>query len=131
MDVGITPAGKPNNLFHFLLRIYVVQFPCIEYYYFTKGNTGYTLQTDFCYLMYAGNCGIQRVQTKSFPVPTDASGKELGQRVKFMHRKFKVQNTQLSIGDVPLMRASEMYLIEAEATRIWVTVLLLQQLCMN
>ncbi len=51
----------------------------------------------------------------NFPVPTDASGKELGQRVKFMHRKFKVQNTQLSIGDVPLMRASEMYLIEAEA----------------
>ena len=32
-----------------------------------------------------------------------------------MHRKFKVQNPQLSIGDVPLMRASEMYLIEAEA----------------
>jgi hypothetical protein len=32
-----------------------------------------------------------------------------------MQRKFKVQNTQLSIGDVPLMRASEMYLIEAEA----------------
>src|SRR6185436_8400710 len=50
-----------------------------------------------------------------FPVPTDASGKELGQRVKFMHRTFKVQNPQLSIGDVPLMRASEMFLIEAEA----------------
>jgi hypothetical protein len=51
----------------------------------------------------------------SFPVPVDASGKEIGKRVKFMQRKFKVQNTQLSIGDVPLMRASEMYLIEAEA----------------
>ena len=51
----------------------------------------------------------------SFPVPVDASGKEVGIRVKFMHRKFKVQNTDLSIGDVPLMRASEMYLIEAEA----------------
>ena len=52
---------------------------------------------------------------QSFPVPTDATGKETGKRVKFMHRKFKVQNPQLSIGDVPLMRASEMYLIEAEA----------------
>ena len=52
---------------------------------------------------------------KSFPVPMDASGKEVGNRVKFMHRKFKVQNPQLSIGDVPLMRASEMHLIEAEA----------------
>jgi starch-binding outer membrane protein, SusD/RagB family len=51
----------------------------------------------------------------SFPVPLDASGKEIGSRIKFMHRKFKVKNTQLSIGDVPLMRASEMYLIEAEA----------------
>lgn len=51
----------------------------------------------------------------SFPVPLDASGNEIGVRVKFMSRKFRVQNTQLSIGDVPLMRASEMYLIEAEA----------------
>jgi hypothetical protein len=52
---------------------------------------------------------------KAFPVPLDASGKEVGNRVKFMHRKFKVQNPELSIGDVPLMRASEMYLIQAEA----------------
>ncbi len=52
---------------------------------------------------------------KSFSVPVDASGKEIGQRVKFMQRKFSVQNPELSIGDVPLMRASEMYLIEAEA----------------
>ena len=51
----------------------------------------------------------------SFPVPVDASGKEVGKRVKFMSRKFTVQNPQMSIGDVPLMRASEMYLIEAEA----------------
>jgi len=51
----------------------------------------------------------------SFPVPVDAAGKEVGQRIKFMSRKFKVQDPQLSIGDVPLMRASEMYLIEAEA----------------
>ena len=52
---------------------------------------------------------------KSFPVPMDATGKEIGKRMKFMQRKFKVQNPELSIGDVPLMRASEMYLIEAEA----------------
>jgi hypothetical protein len=52
---------------------------------------------------------------KSFPVPVDASGKEIGTRVKFMQRKFKVQNPETSIGDVPLMRAAEMYLIEAEA----------------
>jgi hypothetical protein len=32
-----------------------------------------------------------------------------------MNRKFRVANTALSIGDVPLMRASEMFLIEAEA----------------
>jgi hypothetical protein len=51
----------------------------------------------------------------SFPVPLDASGKEVGARIKFIQRKFKVKDPQLSIGDVPLMRASEMYLIEAEA----------------
>jgi len=51
----------------------------------------------------------------AFPVPLDAAGKEVGARIKFMTRKFKVQDPQLSIGDVPLMRASEMYLIEAEA----------------
>ncbi|AEW00025.1 hypothetical protein A4D02_29190 [Niastella koreensis] len=51
----------------------------------------------------------------AFPVPLDAAGKEVGARIKFMTRKFKVQNPELSIGDVPLMRASEMYLIEAEA----------------
>jgi starch-binding outer membrane protein, SusD/RagB family len=51
----------------------------------------------------------------SFPVPLDAAGKEVGTRIKFMQRKFKVQDPQLSIGDVPLMRASEMWLIEAEA----------------
>jgi starch-binding outer membrane protein, SusD/RagB family len=52
---------------------------------------------------------------KSFPVPVDASGKEIGTRIKFMQRKFTVKDPQMSIGDVPLMRASEMYLIEAEA----------------
>jgi len=51
----------------------------------------------------------------SFPVPLDAAGNEVGMRIKFMQRKFRVQDPQLSIGDVPLMRASEMYLIEAEA----------------
>jgi starch-binding outer membrane protein, SusD/RagB family len=51
----------------------------------------------------------------SFPVPLDAAGNEVGLRVKFMHRKFTVKDPQMSIGDVPLMRAAEMYLIEAEA----------------
>jgi len=51
----------------------------------------------------------------AFPVPVDASGKEVGTRVKFMHRKFRVKDPQMSIGDVPIMRAAEMYLIEAEA----------------
>lgn len=51
----------------------------------------------------------------AFPVPLDAAGNEVGARIKFMTRKFKVLNPELSIGDVPLMRASEMYLIEAEA----------------
>jgi hypothetical protein len=32
-----------------------------------------------------------------------------------MNRKFRVANVALSIGDVPLMRAAEMLLIEAEA----------------
>ncbi|MBO9203914.1 MULTISPECIES: RagB/SusD family nutrient uptake outer membrane protein [Niastella] len=51
----------------------------------------------------------------SFPVPLDADGKEIGARVKFMQRKFKVKDPAMSIGDVPVMRAAEMYLIEAEA----------------
>lgn len=52
---------------------------------------------------------------KSFPVPVNSSGADAGVRLKFMQRKFQVANPQSSVGDVPLMRASEMYLIEAEA----------------
>jgi len=46
-----------------------------------------------------------------FPIPLNPNGS----RFPFMNRKFRVANTALSIGDVPLMRASEMFLIEAEA----------------
>lgn len=45
----------------------------------------------------------------AFPVPN------AGSRYKFMSRKFRVADLSLSIGDVPYMRAAEMYLIEAEA----------------
>ena len=38
-----------------------------------------------------------------------------GTRKPYMNRKFLVADVSLSIGDVPLMRAAEMYLIEAEA----------------
>jgi len=38
-----------------------------------------------------------------------------GSRYPYISRKFKVADESLSIGDVPYMRASEMYLIEAEA----------------
>lgn len=47
----------------------------------------------------------------SFPIPLSPNGS----RFPFMNRKFLVANTALSIGDVPLMRAAEMLLIEAEA----------------
>jgi len=47
----------------------------------------------------------------AFPIPLNPNGS----RFPFMNRKFLVANTALSIGDVPLMRASEMFLIEAEA----------------
>ena len=46
-----------------------------------------------------------------FPIPLNPNGS----RFPFMNRKFRVANTALSIGDVPMMRASEMFLIEAEA----------------
>jgi hypothetical protein len=57
----------------------------------------------------------------SFPIPTSGSV-----RRRYMQRKFLIQGTTYvpaqyytvsgtSIGDVPLMRAAEMYLIEAEA----------------
>ncbi|WP_443946482.1 RagB/SusD family nutrient uptake outer membrane protein [Pedobacter sp. AW1-32] len=47
--------------------------------------------------------------TASFPVPAS------GSRYPYMSNKFRVGDTNLSIGDVPYMRAAEMYLIEAEA----------------
>ena len=75
MDVGFTPTGKSNNLFHFF-RIHVMQFPCIEYHYFTQGIQD-TLTNKFQLQMYAGNCGTQQEQTNF--VPTDASGKEIGE----------------------------------------------------
>lgn len=46
----------------------------------------------------------------SFPTPTTTSI-----RAPYMSRKFRVADPSLSIGDVPYMRAAEMYLIEAEA----------------
>ncbi|CAM4308600.1 SusD family protein [Pedobacter westerhofensis] len=48
--------------------------------------------------------------TADFPIPTTASS-----RYAYMSRKFKVADASLSIGDVPYMRAAELYLIEAEA----------------
>lgn len=45
----------------------------------------------------------------SFPIPPN------GSRFPYMNRKFLVANPALSIGDLPLMRASEMILIQAEA----------------
>jgi len=45
----------------------------------------------------------------AFPIPPS------GSRRPYMNKKFLVPNTALSIGDVMLMRTSEMYLIEAEA----------------
>jgi hypothetical protein len=47
--------------------------------------------------------------TASFPVPAS------GTRYKYMSNKFRVADASLSIGDVPYMRAAEMYLIQAEA----------------
>ncbi|WP_025764415.1 RagB/SusD family nutrient uptake outer membrane protein [Dyadobacter tibetensis] len=45
-----------------------------------------------------------------FPLPASTF-----QRFKYHQRKFRVADQSLSIGDVPYMRAAEMYLIEAEA----------------
>jgi hypothetical protein len=45
----------------------------------------------------------------AFPIPAS------GTRKPYMNRKFLVNDVSVSIGDVPLMRAAEMYLIEAEA----------------
>jgi starch-binding outer membrane protein, SusD/RagB family len=48
--------------------------------------------------------------TVDFPLPASTF-----MRYKYLSKKFKVADASLSIGDVPYMRASEMYLIEAEA----------------
>jgi hypothetical protein len=47
-------------------------------------------------------------------VPRDATG-PVGARVPYQNQKFKAQSYSSSNGDVPYMRAAEMYLIEAEA----------------
>ena len=57
----------------------------------------------------------------AFPVPINASGQDVGVRKPYQQRKFLTANglnptgSSNSIGDVPYMRAAEMYLIEAEA----------------
>ena len=48
--------------------------------------------------------------TVDFPLPATTF-----QRYKYLSKKFRVADLNLSIGDVPYMRAAEMYLIEAEA----------------
>lgn len=47
----------------------------------------------------------------AFPIPLNPSGS----RFPYMNRKFLVPNTAISNGDLVIMRASEMYLIQAEA----------------
>lgn len=47
---------------------------------------------------------------EDFPLPLSTFTRQ-----KYHSKKFKVANEALSIGDVPYMRAGEMYLIEAEA----------------
>jgi len=46
----------------------------------------------------------------AFPIPLASAS-----RYRYMSRKFRVADVSLSIGDVPYMRAAELYLIEAEA----------------
>jgi len=46
----------------------------------------------------------------AFPIPISTAS-----RYRYMSRKFRVADVSLSIGDVPYMRAGELYLIEAEA----------------
>jgi len=48
--------------------------------------------------------------TAEFPIPTSGSS-----RFTYISNKFRVADVNLSIGDVPYMRAAELYLIEAEA----------------
>ena len=48
--------------------------------------------------------------TAEFPIPTSGSS-----RFAYMSNKFRVADVNLSVGDVPYMRAAECYLIEAEA----------------
>ena len=48
--------------------------------------------------------------TVDFPLPASTF-----QRYPYQSKKFRVADLSLSIGDVPYMRAAEMYLIEAEA----------------
>lgn len=55
-------------------------------------------------------------ENMEFPVPRDGNGVALGVRAPYMTRKFlTASGGESSIGDVPYMRAAEMYLIEAEA----------------
>lgn len=55
-------------------------------------------------------------ENQEFPVPRASNGAALGVRGPYMTRKFlTASGGSSSIGDVPLMRAAEMYLIEAEA----------------
>lgn len=46
---------------------------------------------------------------ESIPVPPN------GEKKPYANKKFLAKNSSLSVGDVPLMRSAEMYLIEAEA----------------
>ncbi|MEN7549481.1 RagB/SusD family nutrient uptake outer membrane protein [Rapidithrix thailandica] len=48
-------------------------------------------------------------QEDDFPIPPG------GKRYPYINKKFLAENSGSSIGDIPYMRASEMYLIEAEA----------------
>lgn len=61
--------------------------------------------TDIRKNCFDGNIGA----ANTTPVPPG------GSKVRYQNKKFLAKSDALSVGDVPLMRAGEMYLIEAEA----------------
>jgi hypothetical protein len=58
---------------------------------------------------------VRRPLWRPAPTSTNVITPPGGNRVAFMNQKFKAKDFANSVGDIPYMRASEMFLIEAEA----------------
>jgi hypothetical protein len=84
---GFASAGKSDNLLHFFLRIICPAISRLRTLLLHRELYRILCTDKFLFQMSVGNYGILLGATLLFPVPLDASGNEIGTRLKIHAKK--------------------------------------------